>query len=108
MEVRKVARMSARCCDHKVAFDGLSAAYQRALWAVIAINGTMFLAEMVAGIFAESQALKADALDPYTFLRQDILDFRKNLPTTTAKQSSKKELKPTSSKPITDYFQSHS
>lgn len=44
-------------------FDGLSPAYKRALWAVIAINGTMFLAESGAGIFAGSQALKADALD---------------------------------------------
>jgi Co/Zn/Cd efflux system component len=63
MEVRKAAQMSARCCDHEVKFDGLSAAYKRALWAVIAINATMFLAEMGAGIFAGSQALKADALD---------------------------------------------
>jgi Co/Zn/Cd efflux system component len=44
-------------------FDGLSASYKRALWAVIGINGAMFVAEMCAGIFAESQALKADALD---------------------------------------------
>lgn len=55
--------MSAGCCGNEVKFDGLSAAYKRALWAVIAINGTMFLAEMGAGIFAGSQALKADALD---------------------------------------------
>jgi len=55
--------MSGGCCGHEVKFDGLSAAYKRALWAVIAINGTMFLAEMLAGIFAGSQALKADALD---------------------------------------------
>jgi len=50
-------------CAIEPKFDGLSAAYKRALWAVIAINGTMFLAEMSAGMFAESQALKADALD---------------------------------------------
>jgi len=55
--------MSAGCCDHNVKFDGLSTAYKRALWAVIAINGAMFLAEILAGIFAGSQALKADALD---------------------------------------------
>lgn len=55
--------MSGGCCGDKLKFDGLSAAYKRALWAVIAINGAMFLAEMGAGIFAESQALKADALD---------------------------------------------
>lgn len=61
-EVRKVTGMSAGCCNDSK-FEGLSAAYRRALWAVIAINGTMFLAELGAGIFAESQALKADALD---------------------------------------------
>jgi Co/Zn/Cd efflux system component len=55
--------MSAGCCGNEVKFDGLSAAYKRALWAVIAINGSMFLGEMVAGVFAGSQALKADALD---------------------------------------------
>ncbi len=55
--------MSAACCGDEVKFDGLSAAYKRALWAVIAINGTMFLAELGAGFFAGSQALKADALD---------------------------------------------
>jgi len=55
--------MSFQCCDHEPEFDGLSAAYKRALWAVIAINGAMFLVEMTAGAFAGSQALKADALD---------------------------------------------
>ena len=50
-------------CDDDTKFDGLSAAYRRALWAVIAINASMFLIEMGAGLFAGSQALKADALD---------------------------------------------
>ncbi|MEQ8694444.1 MAG: cation transporter [Gammaproteobacteria bacterium] len=50
-------------CSENVKFDGLSVAYKRALWAVIAINGAMFLVEMGAGILAGSQALKADALD---------------------------------------------
>lgn len=50
-------------CDESLEFDGLSPSYKRVLWAVIAINGTMFVAEMVAGLFAGSQALKADALD---------------------------------------------
>lgn len=44
-------------------FDGRSPAYQRALIAVIAINGAMFVIEVFAGFFAGSQALKADALD---------------------------------------------
>ncbi|MBO6570732.1 MAG: cation transporter [Kordiimonadaceae bacterium] len=41
----------------------MTAAYKRILWVVIAINGIMFLVEMTAGMFASSQALKADALD---------------------------------------------
>jgi Co/Zn/Cd efflux system component len=44
-------------------FDGMSADYRRRLWAVIAINASMFLVEMTAGQLAGSQALKADALD---------------------------------------------
>ncbi|MBE5073284.1 cation transporter [Erythrobacteraceae bacterium E2-1 Yellow Sea] len=50
------------CCEEKV-FDGLSPAYKRALIAVIAINATMFVVEMWAGMTSGSQALKADALD---------------------------------------------
>lgn len=44
-------------------FAGLSAAYRRALVAVIVINGAMFAVETGAGWLAGSQALKADALD---------------------------------------------
>ena len=50
-------------CNDAPKFEGLSAAYKRVLWVVIAINGTMFLVEMVAGLLAGSQALRADALD---------------------------------------------
>lgn len=50
-------------CGDDVKFEGLSVGYRRALWAVIAINGTMFFVEMAAGMGASSQALKADALD---------------------------------------------
>jgi Co/Zn/Cd efflux system component len=49
--------------SHDVDFDGLSPAYRRALWIVIAINAVMFVVEIVAGSWAGSQALKADALD---------------------------------------------
>jgi Co/Zn/Cd efflux system component len=49
--------------DHQAAFDGMSVDYKRRLIAVIAINATMFLVEMIAGTLAGSQALKADALD---------------------------------------------
>ncbi|MEM1045344.1 MAG: cation transporter [Pseudomonadota bacterium] len=54
----------AACCDsRKTVFDGVSADYKRRLWIVIAINASMFAVEMAAGHFAQSQALKADALD---------------------------------------------
>lgn len=53
----------AGCCGHEARFDGLSAAYKRRLWMVIAINAVMFAVEMIAGQTAQSQALKADALD---------------------------------------------
>ena len=51
-------------CNHDAeVFDGMSDGYRRALWAVIIINGGMFLVEMTAGLTARSQALQADALD---------------------------------------------
>ena len=54
----------AGCCGHDdVAFAGMSGAYRRVLWLVIAINAVMFIIETLAGHRAESQALKADALD---------------------------------------------
>ncbi|MDE4132262.1 cation transporter [Phaeobacter sp. QD34_3] len=53
----------AGCCGHEARFDGMSAAYKRRLWVVIAINAGMFAVEMGAGQVAGSQALKADALD---------------------------------------------
>lgn len=52
------------CCSGGVpVFDGMNSTYRRILWAVIAINGAMFLTEIIAGQMAGSQALKADALD---------------------------------------------
>ena len=50
-------------CGHCETFYGTSPAFKRALWAVIAINAVMFAVEMAAGTAAQSQALKADALD---------------------------------------------
>lgn len=55
--------MSGSCCGQDVAFDGVSRAYKRVLLVVIAINASMFLFEGAAGFIADSQALKADALD---------------------------------------------
>jgi len=40
-----------------------SAAQSRVLWILLAINGAMFLAELGAGIVAESTALVADSFD---------------------------------------------
>jgi Co/Zn/Cd efflux system component len=51
------------CCSCTVKFEGLSTAYRRRLWAVIAINAAMFAIETAAGALAGSQALQADALD---------------------------------------------
>lgn len=53
----------AGCCNANARFDGMSAAYKRRLWIVIAINAVMFAVEMTAGQLARSQALQADALD---------------------------------------------
>lgn len=55
--------MAGCSCGSEVKFDGLSQAYKRVLWVVIAINAVMFLVEISAGLAARSQALKADALD---------------------------------------------
>jgi len=55
--------MSIECCHDEPKFDGASVGFKRALWAVIAINGSMFVVEMTAGALAGSQALQADALD---------------------------------------------
>lgn len=50
-------------CGDDIKFDGVSTAYRRVLWIVIAINAAMFVVEIVAGQLAGSQALQADALD---------------------------------------------
>lgn len=55
--------MAGHCCSNQPHVGATSARFRRVLWAVIAINATMFLVELVAGQMAGSQALKADALD---------------------------------------------
>lgn len=50
-------------CHGNPQFDGVDPRYKRILWTVIALNGLMFIVEMVAGHLARSQALQADALD---------------------------------------------
>jgi Co/Zn/Cd efflux system component len=49
--------------DHDGAFTGQSTAYRRVLWAVIVINATMFVVEIIAGYASRSMSLQADALD---------------------------------------------
>lgn len=56
--------MGQDCCGHSCGtFEGMDARYKRVLWVVIAINAAMFAIETVAGHWAGSQALQADALD---------------------------------------------
>jgi Co/Zn/Cd efflux system component len=50
-------------CSGNPRFDGVDPRYKRILWVVIALNGIMFIVEMIAGHLARSQALQADALD---------------------------------------------
>jgi Co/Zn/Cd efflux system component len=54
---------AASCCTSDLKFDGLSRGYKTRLWAVIALNASMFAVEISAGVMAGSQALQADALD---------------------------------------------
>ncbi len=58
--------MSANCCGHDhnhIDPNRGNAGYRRVLWAVLAINATMFLVEIGAGVAAGSASLQADALD---------------------------------------------
>jgi Co/Zn/Cd efflux system component len=59
--------MGASCCDHDSGAGPQNrpddAAYRRVLWAVLALNATMFVVEVAAGLAAGSASLQADALD---------------------------------------------
>ena len=58
--------MSADCCGHDhhhIDPNRGDAGYRRVLWAVLAINATMFLVEVAAGVAAGSASLLADAVD---------------------------------------------
>jgi Co/Zn/Cd efflux system component len=58
------------CCNDDLctAAPSRDRRYRRVLWVALAINGGMFLAELVAGLAAGSASLQADALD---FLSDD-------------------------------------
>ncbi|QPM90523.1 cation transporter [Pseudooceanicola algae] len=53
------------CCSTDTCSSNTAATgrYRAVLWIVLAINATMFLVEIVAGVAAGSAALQADALD---------------------------------------------
>lgn len=54
----------ANCCEDKSCeVNALRENHSRVLWAVLAINAVMFVAEGVAGLLADSTSLLADALD---------------------------------------------
>ena len=55
--------MSASCCGQASDPHRGSESYRRVLWAVLAINASMFGVEVVAGLAAGSASLQADALD---------------------------------------------
>ena len=56
--------MSASCCNQTSADPHRGdQGYRRVLWAVLAINATMFAVEVAAGVAAGSASLQADALD---------------------------------------------
>ena len=55
--------MANTCCDSGPGFEGASAGFRRALIAVIVINAAMFVTETASGLYAQSMALRADALD---------------------------------------------
>lgn len=54
----------ASCCEEKSCeVSALREKHSRVLWAVLAINAVMFIVEGVAGMYAGSTSLLADALD---------------------------------------------
>lgn len=58
--------MAGCCHDHHCAADARpldSPAWRQALWIALAVNGGMFMAEIIAGVAAGSASLQADALD---------------------------------------------
>lgn len=54
----------ASCCEDKSCeVTALRESHSRVLWIVLAINALMFVVEGIAGMFAHSTSLLADALD---------------------------------------------
>lgn len=59
----QLEKMTKTDCCGNVSFEGMTESYKAILKYIIAINFIMFVIEMMSGYFAESMALKADALD---------------------------------------------
>jgi Co/Zn/Cd efflux system component len=55
--------MDATCCGHDHVDREHGRSWRRILWIALAINATMFVTEIVAGVVADSVSLHADALD---------------------------------------------
>lgn len=56
--------MAKSCCDpDQIRPSNKDSSWRRILWIALGLNGIMFGVEIVAGIAADSRALKADALD---------------------------------------------
>jgi len=55
--------MSKQCCGGDIFTPTVDPRWRRALWIALALNLIMFLAEIAAGLAADSRALQADALD---------------------------------------------
>jgi Co/Zn/Cd efflux system component len=55
--------MAGHCCNPDDGHQVYDRRYRRILWAVLGINGAMFMVEIVAGLVAGSASLQADALD---------------------------------------------
>lgn len=58
-----LARLTAGSDDQRPDLSHITPQYKRALWIVVLVNVGYGLVEMVGGVLAGSQALKADALD---------------------------------------------
>lgn len=55
--------MSVHCCPTGPESSNNDSRYRRILWIALAINASMFLIEIIAGVTAGSVSLQADALD---------------------------------------------
>ena len=56
--------MADQCCSGAAGKTALNnPTWRRILWVALALNAAMFVVEIGAGLFAQSHALQADALD---------------------------------------------